>query len=84
MTERICALTVILERDIREDDCESITKAIQMVKGVKEVKMIVRDPQSYSVESRLKAKIFDEFYKILRNVIETGSKVDFFSKKVYN
>lgn len=34
MTDRINALTVVLDRDIREDDVEWIVNAIRMVKGV--------------------------------------------------
>ena len=34
MTDRIRQITVVLDRDYRDDDVESILTAIQMVKGV--------------------------------------------------
>ena len=37
MTDRIRSLTVVLEQDTREDDCEQIKSALLMVKGVAEV-----------------------------------------------
>lgn len=32
MTDRIKALTVLLEPDVREDDCQEIIRAIQMIR----------------------------------------------------
>ena len=34
MTDRFKGLTVVLDRDIREDDAEYIIKTISMIKGV--------------------------------------------------
>lgn len=34
MTDRVKGLTVIFEQDIRDDDCEYITNAIRMIRGV--------------------------------------------------
>jgi hypothetical protein len=34
MTDRYNSLTVVLDRDIREDDAEHILNAIRMIKGV--------------------------------------------------
>ena len=43
MTDRINALTVVLDRDYRDDDVECIVNAIKMVKGVQSVTMNVSD-----------------------------------------
>ena len=37
MTDRFHSLTVVLEREIRDDDAEPIIAAIKMIKGVAEV-----------------------------------------------
>jgi hypothetical protein len=37
MTDRVQALTVVLDRDIRTDDVEHVINAIRMVKGVADV-----------------------------------------------
>jgi len=38
MTDRYCAPTVVLDKDIRSDDAEAIINAIKMVKHVLDVK----------------------------------------------
>lgn len=43
MTDRINALVVILEKDVRTDDVESAVNAIRMIKGVLDVKKNVAD-----------------------------------------
>ncbi len=43
MTDRLNALIVILEHDIREDDAEPIINAIQQLRGVLQVEPHVAD-----------------------------------------
>ena len=43
MTDRIKGLTVTIQPNMREDDAEAIISAIQMVKGVIDVKTHVAD-----------------------------------------
>lgn len=52
MTDRYYALTVVLDKDIRSDDCESIINAIKMMKRVIDVKGNVSTPESWMAESR--------------------------------
>jgi len=43
MTDRYNALTVVLDRDIRSDDCEPLIAAIQQLRGVLSVTPNVSD-----------------------------------------
>jgi hypothetical protein len=54
MTDRIHALTVILDQDYRDDDVQSIIQAIQMTKGVLDVKMHVTDISDLTARERVK------------------------------
>lgn len=48
MTDRFHAFTVVLDRDIREDDAEPIVAAIKMIKGVQSVEPHVVDLEDHS------------------------------------
>ena len=66
MTDRINALTVILDKDYRDDDIKTITEAVGMIKGVLKVKKHVADSLSQqTAEIRLKTKLFEEICKLL-------------------
>jgi hypothetical protein len=63
MTDRFYCLTVLLEKDIREDDAEPLIEAIKMVRGVIDVKGEVADSLTWMAEERarmaMKLKILD-------------------------
>jgi hypothetical protein len=63
MSNRINTITVVLEKDTRDDDCESILTAIRMVKGVLSVTPNVADSRDHLAEIRvrheLKKKLWD-------------------------
>ena len=65
MTDRYYALTVILEKDFRDDDAEPILNAIRMIKGVQDVKGLVSNPETYMAEERARV----ELGKKLLNVV---------------
>ena len=52
MTERFNALTVVLERDTREDDAQAIIDAIKQLRGVASVKGNVADVESLVAQER--------------------------------
>lgn len=56
MSDRINALTVVLDRDIRDDDCEPMILAIQMIKGVLSVKPHVSQIEDHIAETRAELK----------------------------
>ncbi len=68
MTDRLNALIVILEHDIREDDAEPIINAIQQLRGVLQVEPHVADSigdaaAEARVRSELTKKLFAVLYK---------------------
>lgn len=65
MSDRIHSLTVILTADKRDDDCEAIIQAIQMIKGVGSVRKHVSDPVSTMAEWRAKRELSDKIWAIL-------------------
>lgn len=56
MTDRYNTLTVVLEKDIREDDAEHLLIAIHSLKGVLSVRGNVADATAYMAEERAKYK----------------------------
>lgn len=65
MTDRIHSLTVSLEREIREDDCESIVNAIKAIRGVLCVKNEVADSSFYTARQQAKRDLQNRMRKIL-------------------
>lgn len=66
MTERYMALTVILDKDIREDDAQWIINAIKMVKHVKDVKPEVSNLELDVAMSRVRSELEEKIFKVLR------------------
>jgi len=60
MTDRIVSLNVVLEREVREDDCESLVNAIKMLKGVLNVEKDVADIAFYTARSQAKLELMNE------------------------
>lgn len=65
MTDRYNALTVVLDRDIREDDAESILAAIRMVRGVLSVTPHVSDFTTHIAEQRVRNELGTKILAIL-------------------
>lgn len=66
MTARLNAFTVILEKDIREDDAEAIKSAISMIRGVLTVEGNEVNSITASVERmRLKQELFNKLCEIV-------------------
>jgi len=65
MTDRYHALTVVLDRDIREDDAEPILAAIQMIKGVQSVTPHVADLGEHVARERIRIEIGQKIWNIL-------------------
>lgn len=60
MTDRVNHLTVILDRDYRDDDVQDLVKHIGMLRGVLKVKANVADPAEYMAMERAKSAIRDQ------------------------
>jgi hypothetical protein len=68
MTDRIQHLTVCLDKDYRDDDCECIVNAIRMIKGVRDVKL--GDPVNYS-DYVARRRVRLEVYKMIKDFIDS-------------
>ncbi len=66
MTDRINSLVVVLEKDIRDDDCEPILDAIRMIKGVLHVKANVASHTDYMAEERAKHALTQKVWEALK------------------
>lgn len=65
MTDRIHSITVVLEKDIREDDAECILNAIRMIKHVLTAKGNVSDFESRMAEDRARSKIHKQVFNAI-------------------
>lgn len=65
MTDRYDYITVILEKDIREDDAAAILIALKMIKGVISVRPNIADPNSYMAEERARMKLEKKLLEII-------------------
>ena len=66
MTDRISAITVVLDKDIREDDAAPLVEAFKHFAGVIDVRPEVSgDLGIHIAESRARAKLIDEMRDIL-------------------
>lgn len=66
MTDRFDSLTVVLERDTREDDAEAIIQAIRMIKGVLSVKPHVADLQTHIAQERVRREITEKIWQVVQ------------------
>lgn len=68
MTDRFKGLTVVLDRDIREDDAEYIIKAISMIKGVQSVHGNVSTSDDFIVQTRTKTEVIKKLYSFIEEI----------------
>jgi hypothetical protein len=66
MTDRYYALTVILDRDIREDDAQTTIEAIKMIKNVLDVKPKISNPETWMAESRALHELKMKLWEVLK------------------
>jgi hypothetical protein len=68
MTDRFNALTVSLDRDIRDDDAEIIINAIKAIRGVVGVTGNIVDADSYVATSRARQKVTEKLYDCIKEL----------------
>jgi predicted proteasome-type protease len=66
MTDRYNALTVVLDRDIREDDAELLINAIRMLRGVLAVDPHVSNVQDHVAAARVKRELTEKLYNVMK------------------
>lgn len=68
MTNRFHSLTVVLEKDIREDDAEALMAAISQLRGVLNVTGEVSTPETYMAVERARHEIKLKLYSALKDL----------------
>jgi hypothetical protein len=68
MTDRIHSITVVLDHDIRDDDCDSLIAAIKHFRCVASVTPNVADPASLMAEKRAQS----DLRRVLGHVIRAA------------
>jgi hypothetical protein len=68
MTDRINALIVVLEMDIRDDDLDATRKAIEQIKGVVSVENNVADISDSVARSRMRAEMTQHLYDLIKKI----------------
>ena len=66
VTDRIKGLTVVLENNIRDDDCEYIIAAIKLIRGVISVKAHVADMDHYIAQETIRIELIKKLYDVLK------------------
>lgn len=66
MTDRIKGLTVVLDRDIRDDDCQAIIDAVSMIRGVLRVEKHVMTGSDYMVREQVRHELEQKLLDALR------------------
>lgn len=65
MTDRYNTLTVVLEKDMRDDDAEVLLVAIRQLRGVLSVTGNVADPAAYTAEERARRELGEKLWQVL-------------------
>jgi len=65
MADRLNALTVSLDRDIREDDAEVIINAIKAIRGVNGVTGNIVDPDSFVAQLRANSLVKEKLFALM-------------------
>ena len=65
MTDRIRVLSVCLDKEYRDDDCEAIINAIKMVRGVSDVEAHVEEPRDWANRARIRRELGQKLWSVL-------------------
>lgn len=64
MTDRYNYLTVAMEKDIRDDDCQPLIEAIKMLRGVVDVTPHVVDGSAWAAEVRVRDEMREKVWRL--------------------
>lgn len=74
MTDRLIGCAVVFERDIREDDAESILAALRHIRGVRTVVPTVRTLGSDEMAAwRVRSDVADKLRNLALDIIKEGT-----------
>lgn len=65
MSKRINTVTVVLEKETRDDDCEAILNAIRMVKGVLRAEPNTADSTEYMAQERARSELGQKLWEVI-------------------
>lgn len=65
MTDRIYALSVVLEVNVRDDDLEPVLEAIKMIRGVLDVEPHVADVETWAAYARARHDLGRKLWRAL-------------------
>lgn len=65
MTDRLNTITVVLEKEMRDDDAEAILAAIRQIRGVLDAKGNVSDMTEWMAESRARRELGEKLLAII-------------------
>jgi len=66
MTDRIKGFYVMLDKDYRDDDVETIKNAILMIKGVISVKESIVDSDDHINRERIRQELIQKLWDVLK------------------
>lgn len=66
MTDRYSGVLVTFEKDIREDDAQSLINAIKMIKGVISVDPQISDHEHLMAKSQAKHELIQSLFQVLK------------------
>ena len=69
MSDRVKGLTVVLDKDYREEDIEMIKELILQIKGVKNVKESIVNSDDLINRARITIEIKERIYDFLKELI---------------
>ncbi len=65
MTDQIHSLTVVLEKDLRDDDCAGLIQSIGMLRNVLSVKPHVTDTGDHMAQERARQDLGQKMWEVL-------------------
>lgn len=69
MTDRVNGLTVVLERNMRTDDVESLVQAIANFRFVRSVQPIIVESSAHVAEMRLRSELAERVRDLALNIL---------------
>jgi hypothetical protein len=74
MTDRIHSITLVLDKDMRDDDCEALINACRQLRHVIGVTPNVSDYEVHTGEVRAHYRISAALYEALQNARKNGDQ----------
>ena len=65
MSDRYNAITVVLEKDTRDDDAQDILTALRMIKGVVDAKPNIVNLDSFVADARARQELGSKLFEVL-------------------